>query len=71
MGNGRLIRVKKLQGPEKSVGYVVALADSAKAIELIRPKVADPADQIEDTLIALRNARTALALRETSPTNGL
>jgi hypothetical protein len=48
MGYGRLIRVSKCQGDEKAVAYIVALTEPAKAIELIRRKVADPDDQIED-----------------------
>jgi hypothetical protein len=31
-----------------SDAYIVAEADSAKAIDLIRTKVADPADRVED-----------------------
>lgn len=48
MGYGRLIRVSKFQGDERAVTYVVALTEPAKAIELIRRKVADPDDQVED-----------------------
>jgi hypothetical protein len=48
MGYGRLIRVSRYRGDEKAVAYVVALTDPAQAIELIRRKVANPEDEIDD-----------------------
>ena len=48
MGYGRLIRVRKFPGDEKAIAYVVAVSDPAKAMELIRRKVANPDDEIED-----------------------
>jgi hypothetical protein len=48
MENGRLIRVSKYRGDPKAVAYIVAVAESAKAIELIRSEVAQLGDEIED-----------------------
>ncbi len=48
MGYGRLIRVSKYRGDLSAIAYIVAIADPAKAIELIRQKVANPGDEIED-----------------------
>ena len=48
MEYGRLIRVRKAQGDAKPIAYVVALADPAQAIELIRQKAANPEDEVED-----------------------
>jgi hypothetical protein len=48
MDNGRLIRVSKYRGDPKAVAYIVAVAESAKAIELIRSGVAQLGDEIED-----------------------
>jgi hypothetical protein len=36
MHNGRLIRVSKYRGDPDTMSYIVAIADSAKTIELIR-----------------------------------
>jgi hypothetical protein len=48
MDNGRLIRVSKHQGDPKPVAYIVAVAESAQAIELIRSEVGHLCDEIED-----------------------
>ena len=45
MHNGRLIRVSTYLG---AVAYIVAIADPAKAIDLIRAQAAAPSDEIED-----------------------
>jgi hypothetical protein len=45
---GRLIRTSSDSEPPKSTAYIVALSDPADAIELIRSKVADPDDKVED-----------------------
>ena len=48
MHSGRLIRVSKYRGDPNTIAYIVALADPAKAIELIRAQAATPGDEIED-----------------------
>jgi hypothetical protein len=48
MDYGRLIRVRKHRGDSGTVAYIVALPDSAQAIELIRAKIAAPDDTVED-----------------------
>lgn len=48
MHAGRLIRVSKYRGDPNTIAYIVALADPAQAIELIRAKAATPGDEIED-----------------------
>jgi hypothetical protein len=48
MDEGRLIRASKRDGDVKAIAYVVALSDKAAAIALIRRKVADPEDNVED-----------------------
>jgi hypothetical protein len=45
---GRLIRTSNDREPPKSIAYIVALSDPADAIELIRSKVANPNDKVED-----------------------
>jgi hypothetical protein len=45
---GRLIRTTNDREPPMSIAYIVALSDPAGAIELIRSKVADPGDKVED-----------------------
>ena len=45
---GRLIRTSNDRKPPKSIAYIVALSDPADAIELIRSKVADLGDKVED-----------------------
>jgi hypothetical protein len=45
---GRLIRVGELRNDPNAVVYVVAEFDPARAIELIRAKVAGPDDEVED-----------------------
>ncbi len=48
MGYGRLIRVSKFAGDLSAVAYVVAEPETARAIDIIRAKVANPEDLIED-----------------------
>jgi len=48
MDNGRLIRVGKYRGDAKAVVYIVAISNAAKAADLIREKVADPGEEIQD-----------------------
>jgi hypothetical protein len=48
MHDGRLIRVSKGQDDPKAVSYIVAVADSVAAIDMIRSKVARDGDRIED-----------------------
>jgi hypothetical protein len=45
---GRLIRTTNDREPPKSIAYIVAISDPADAIEMIRSKVADPDDKVED-----------------------
>lgn len=45
---GRLVRVSKYRGDPKAVAYVVAVSDKDRASDLIREKVGQPADDIED-----------------------
>ena len=46
---GRLIRKKSYRRKrKKTTGYIVAVADAAEAIDLIRKGVAEPGDEIED-----------------------
>ena len=46
--DGRLIRVGKYRGDAKAVAYIVAISNPSKAVDLIREKAADPADEIQD-----------------------
>ena len=48
MDDGRLIRVEKYRGDANSVAYIVAIANPSKAVDLIREKAADAADEIQD-----------------------
>jgi hypothetical protein len=48
MHNGRLIRVSTFRGDPNAVSYIVAIADPAKAMKLIRTQAATPSDDIED-----------------------
>lgn len=48
MQNGRLIRVSTYEGKPRVAAYIVAIADPANAIELIRAKAAAPSDEIAD-----------------------
>jgi hypothetical protein len=48
MERGRLIRIGKFPGDTKGVAYIVAIADPAGAMALIRGKVANPEDDVED-----------------------
>jgi hypothetical protein len=47
-GYGRLIRVSKFAGDSRAVAYIVAEPETARAIDIIRTKVANPEDVIED-----------------------
>jgi hypothetical protein len=48
MGYGRLIRVSKHQGDPSAIAYIVAVADSALAVDLIRANIAGPHDHVEE-----------------------
>jgi hypothetical protein len=48
MHNGRLIRVSKYRGDPRASSYIVAIAEAAKAIELIRRQASTPGDDVED-----------------------
>jgi hypothetical protein len=48
MHDGRLIRVSKYWRDPYAVAYIVAIADPAKAIELIRGQATVPGDEVED-----------------------
>ena len=48
MHGGRLVRVTKGPGDPCTVAYIVALADPAKAIALIRAHAATAGDEIQD-----------------------
>ncbi len=45
---GRLIRASKFRDAPGAIADIVALPEAAKAIELIRTKVANPEDEVED-----------------------
>src|ERR1700722_7062168 len=55
--DGRLIRVAEFRGDPKAAAYVVAVSDKATALSLIREKIGQPGDDIED----LGNAQRAIA----------
>jgi beta-galactosidase beta subunit len=46
--SGRLIRKSAYCGDSKSTAYIVAVDEAAEAIDLIKQKVAEPGDDIED-----------------------
>ena len=46
--SGRLIRKSAYRGNSKSTAYIVAVDEAAEAIDLIKQKVAEPGDDIED-----------------------
>ena len=46
--SGRLIRKSAYRGDLRSTAYIVAIDDAAEAIDLIKQKVAEPGDDIED-----------------------
>ena len=48
MEDGRLIRAGKYRGDAKAVAYIVAISNSSKAVDLIREKATDPADDVQD-----------------------
>ena len=48
MEHGRLIRVGKYRGDRKAIVYIVAVSNPSKAVDLIRGKAADPADDVQD-----------------------
>jgi hypothetical protein len=62
MGDGRLIRVSKYRSDQKAIAYVVAVPDKATAVELIRRKVVDPSDEIEDLGRVTEALLTAMGL---------
>lgn len=45
---GRLIRTSKFCGDPNAIAYIVAIAVSADAMELVRTEIAQPGDTIED-----------------------
>lgn len=45
---GRLIRIRAYRGDPKSIAYIVASADPAEAVDLIRAKIAQPDNEVED-----------------------
>jgi hypothetical protein len=45
---GRLIRVSKFRGDPNAVSYLVAMADKAMALELIRRQAVAPSDEVQD-----------------------
>ena len=45
---GRLIRVSKFRGDPNAVSYLVAMADKAMALEIIRRQAAAPVDEVQD-----------------------
>jgi hypothetical protein len=45
---GRLVRVRRISGHPDTIAYIVARADPAQAMELIRAQAAEPHDIIED-----------------------
>jgi len=73
MHYGRLIRVSKYRGDPHAVACIVAVADPAKAIELIRTQAATPDDEIEDfgrvsdALLTALNLGTAQFMRAWRP----
>jgi hypothetical protein len=48
MHNGRLIRVSKYRGDPHATSYIVAIAEPAKAMELIQAQASVPGDDVED-----------------------
>ena len=48
MDYGRLIRIGKYSGDPNAVAYIVAIPESAQAIELIRAKLGESGDHVED-----------------------
>jgi hypothetical protein len=46
--DGRLIRVAQYRGDPKAAAYVVAVSDKGTALSLIREKIGQPTDDIED-----------------------
>jgi hypothetical protein len=48
MHYGRLIRVSRYRGDPRAIAYIVAVAESADAVELIRTQVAAADDEVED-----------------------
>jgi hypothetical protein len=48
MGEGRLIRVSKYRGDPQAVAYLVAVANKAEALELIKAKIGQLGEEIED-----------------------
>jgi len=46
--SGRLIRKSAYRGDPNASSYIVAISDAVEAIELVRNKVGEPGDDIED-----------------------
>ena len=59
---GRLVRVSKYRGDPKAAAYVVAVSDKDGASDLIREKVGQPGDHIEDLGHVSEQLLTALSL---------
>jgi hypothetical protein len=47
-GPGRLVRIQKHQSDAKPVAYIVASSDAAQALDLVRKRLADPDDRLDD-----------------------
>jgi hypothetical protein len=62
MADGRLVRVSKYRGDPRPVGYIVAIAGPVEAIALVRAKLGDPGDEIEDAGRVTDTLLTALKL---------
>lgn len=61
MEDGRLVRVARYRGDAKAVAYIVAISNPSRAVDLIRQKAADPADEIQD--LGRVSANLLIALR--------
>jgi hypothetical protein len=48
MASGRLLRVSKYRGDPNAIAYIVAIPESAKAIEAVRQKVGTVGGEFED-----------------------
>ena len=60
--DGRLIRVAKYRGDPKAAAYVVAVSDKATALSLVREKIGQPDDDIEDLGNVSEQLLTALSV---------
>jgi hypothetical protein len=73
MGEGRLIRVTSGEAaPPKSIAFIVAEPDKAKALAIILESVAKPGDDVQDIGRVSEPLIAALALApgEFSPVDG-